>query len=1083
MQAGGGPDGRAARRGGWRALALAAVLVPAVDAAAAPALPPALAPAAAIDAPALETIGDARAVPNGIVTHLVEDADGLLWLGTTDGLVRFDGYRFARVRAEGLPAAFVRQLHPARDGGLWIALQGHGLVRRDPRSGRFAPVPAEAGGRREALGLAEDAQGGLWVADALDGLHWLPPAGSGAAARHLLEGRGMRTVMLDADGRLWAGGRGGLWTLAPGEAQPTQVAGFEDDYVYALYRASDGRLWIGTQARGAAVLEPDGTLRRLPLAPAADGVGHPWVDGFAERRPGELWMATFGGGIEVRALPEGRLLRRLRHVPGEPGGLALDRVPGVLRDRAGHLWIPTWGAGLQRLPAGAEAVAPLRARPGVAGALAGPTVMSSLPRPDGTLWVGLAGQGIDVVDPDRRRVIQRLPAEALGDGTVRALAEGREGQVWVGTQQAGLLRWRGPALGFEALSAGWPERRVRRLAAAVEGGVWVGLEAGLLRVDDEGRAWHGPERDDGGAREEPVWAVLDAPDLGLLVGTPSQLLHRPPGASRLQALALPEAGPSAGVLDLLRARDGRLWVLAQGGLHVGTPGPGGLAMRRVLAAEDVPEGIGQQLLEDAAGVLWTGRIRVEPGTGRWQALGLADGIDVGNQVWAAGSRLADGRLLLGGTDGLLLLDPARFEPWTFAPRVVATAVEVDGRAVALDAGGGGLRLAPGRHRLAVEFAALDYADPAALRYRYRLLGQDPAWVEGDASQRIAAYGNLWPGDYVLEVQGSNRAGDWSPHLLRIPIQVAPAFWQTPWAIGLAALALLALVLLAGRWRARREQARADRLEALVEARAAELRAAQQQLVEREKLASLGQLVAGVAHELNTPLGNALMVSSSLADDSAGLQRALAEGALRRSELERWVASVVDASQLLSRSVGRAHELVAGFKQVAADQSSDQRRRYDLAQVVRETLEILAPGLRRTACRVELDLPEGLAMDGFPGALSQLVANIANNAALHAFPERGVGEGLLRIEARVEGEGVRLVFRDDGIGMDEATRRRAFEPFFTTRLGNGGTGLGLSIVHTLVYRGLGGRLALESAPGQGATLTAWLPRVAPAHADA
>lgn len=1058
------------------------------------------------EAPTFEQIGGPRSVPNGIVTAIAQDRDGLLWLGSTDGLVRFDGYRFTRWPADRLPSVYVRALLSGRDGSLWVALQSDGVYRRGAGEADFSrPVsasedmdPLRSG---DVLAMAEDLDGAMWFAHAQAGLDRLSP--DGQTRETFLLGATLRALRVDAAGDLWIGGRTGLWRKRAGAEDFEVIPAFEGKYVYALYEASNAELWVGTQDDGAAVLDAGRqSVTFLPDATQPDGVGHPWVDGFAERVPGELWIATFGGGVEVRDLANRRLLRRFVHVPGEPGSLAMDRVPTLLRDLAGQLWIPTWGAGLQRLPADIDAVQTLRSRPGVLGSLRHPAVMSSLPMPDGRLWVGSSGAGIDVIDTSTKRVIASFDAsDGLADGTIRALALGSDGQLWAGSQQAGLHRFV-PAEGrFEGVSTGWTERRVRRLAAASAGGVWVGLELGLVRVGPDGAIAETALGPDGQPVEQPVWSVTEGAEGTLWVGTPNGLFARLPGAEQLTHVAFTaafgEGGGAArvsGVLDIVSSDSGELWVLAQGGLYRGVSGEAGapLDFALVLSAGEVPQGLGMQLIRDRDGVLWTGRVRFDPATGQWQSLGPPEGIDVGNPVWPAGSLTPDGQVVVGGTNGLLFIDPSRFKRWDFAPRVVATSIEMDGRAAALNEGR--LHLPSGPRRLSVEFAALDFSDPEALRYRYQLEGQDETWIETDATQRVAAYGNLWPGDYTLRVQGSNRVGDWSPYELVLPVTVQAAYWQTRWFGIVAAAGFLGLLVGAVQWRGRRAERQARQLQSLIDERTGalvaardaaesalvELRDAQSRLVEAEKMASLGQMVAGVAHELNTPLGNALVVSSTLQERADAFATDLTEGRLKRSELEDFLRVLGDGCGLMVRSVERAHDLVSNFKQVAVDRSSSKRRRFDLAVVVSEALVMLGPTLRLKTCRIDCRVPPGLMMDSYPGAISQIVENMVNNALVHAFEARPLGCLVIKAEqiSVPQGEAVRLSFIDDGIGMDEATRRRIFEPFFTTRMGRGGTGLGLHIVYNLVVQLLGGRIEVGAVPEGGTRFDLTLPISAP-----
>ena len=249
-----------------------------------------------------------------------------------------------------------------------------------------------------------------------------------------------------------------------------------------------------------------------------------------------------------------------------------------------------------------------------------------------------------------------------------------------------------------------------------------------------------------------------------------------------------------------------------------------------------------------------------------------------------------------------------------------------------------------------------------------------------------------------------------------------------------------------------------------------------QLIQSEKLAALGALVAGIAHELNTPIGNSLMLASLLKDDTVKLTASLVSG-LGRSQLTAFLEKTGEAAEILMRSLQHAADLVSSFKQVAVDRTSVQRRKFGLREVFDEILLTLEPGMRRTPHKVVCTIPPGINMDSYPGPLGQVVSNLINNAVLHAFEGRRNG----RIDIGAEllsPDQVRIAVRDDGIGIKEINLARVFDPFFTTKLGQGGSGLGLSIVHSLVSDILGGRIEVSSKDGQGACFTLTLPLVAP-----
>jgi signal transduction histidine kinase len=252
----------------------------------------------------------------------------------------------------------------------------------------------------------------------------------------------------------------------------------------------------------------------------------------------------------------------------------------------------------------------------------------------------------------------------------------------------------------------------------------------------------------------------------------------------------------------------------------------------------------------------------------------------------------------------------------------------------------------------------------------------------------------------------------------------------------------------------------------------QLKDTQAQLASREKLASLGSLVAGVAHELNTPIGNSLLMASTLRDKTVALAARFDAAQLRRSELEQWISASQEASGLIMRSLNGAADLVNSFRQVAVDQASAQRRRFDLAQACQEIAATMMKQVDLAGHTLELAVPEGIIMHSFPGPLGQVVINFVNNALLHAFDAPG-GRMLLSASTPAPGR-VRIEFADNGRGIEPAHAARVFEPFFTTRMGSGGTGLGLNIVYNIVTTLLGGTIRVEAAPGAGAVFVLDLP---------
>lgn len=260
---------------------------------------------------------------------------------------------------------------------------------------------------------------------------------------------------------------------------------------------------------------------------------------------------------------------------------------------------------------------------------------------------------------------------------------------------------------------------------------------------------------------------------------------------------------------------------------------------------------------------------------------------------------------------------------------------------------------------------------------------------------------------------------------------------------------------------------------------AQLKLAQEELIQASKLSSLGELVAGVAHELNTPIGNARTVATTLCDQSGEFGRRVdSPSGIRKSEFQEFMHQVVYGTQLLESNLLRAANLIQSFKQVAVDRASSQRRPFGLRAVTEEVVATLRPRLKRDPVGIAIDIAPEIELDSYPGPYGQVLVNLIENALLHGLHDRA--QGTIRIGAERRDDGVEIVVADDGWGIAAEHLPRIFDPFFTTRLGQGGSGLGLPIVYNIVTGLLGGKITVDSSPGQGARFRIAIPLTAPAQ---
>ncbi|MGE4295107.1 MAG: sensor histidine kinase [Campylobacterales bacterium] len=257
----------------------------------------------------------------------------------------------------------------------------------------------------------------------------------------------------------------------------------------------------------------------------------------------------------------------------------------------------------------------------------------------------------------------------------------------------------------------------------------------------------------------------------------------------------------------------------------------------------------------------------------------------------------------------------------------------------------------------------------------------------------------------------------------------------------------------------------------------DLRSATDQLVQTEKLAALGSLVAGMAHEVNTPLGIGVTAVSHLDEANRALRAQFEQGAMKKTDLERFLQTCSETVGIIFTNLNRAADLIQSFKKIAVDQSHESRHRFNMAEYLREIVVSLTPHLKKRPIQVEIDCPENISADTYAGAFSQVVTNLVTNSLAHAYDNDQ--RGVIKMSVTQRGDRLQLLYRDDGKGIAPEHLPKIFDPFFTTKRGQGGSGLGLNIIYNIVTKTLGGNIRAESEPGKGVLFTVDFPAVAAA----
>ena len=799
--------------------------------------------------PQFESVAPNGAIAQGVVSALVQDKAGFVWVGTGSGLLRFDGYNF-RNQALDLPGqttqgiGFIRSLLVGRDGRLWIGTESDGLAVLDPATERITRYSSQPNDKDLAgispgtiRAMAEDRDGALWIGTIGYGLDRYDPStgrfehfrATGDAGA--LNDQRVQALLVDRRGGLWVGTWQGLSRRPAGasgfESVPA-LPGLKGKIVSRLFEAADGQIWAGTQ-QGDLVLI-DAVTGRGRLLDSAGGS----VYSMAEDGNGQVWVGR-SNGVELRRAGDGHLLRHLQYDRFKSSGLASNEVRALLLDRSGWIWVGSYGGGLQRHNPANASIWVRREEAGHGAVFDDPSSRSLLELDNGEIWVGTAERGVAIMDRQLRLVgaLQPTPGrgQALGGGRIGGMAQTTDGSVWVGSD-AGLYRLDRQHRILQRLQPG--QGRVRRLLAGRDGDLWIATQDGLYHyangnlsrlADSQGRPVTGD-----------INALALSNEQGLWVGSEKGLYLLRPGGDALDPVTSPAGAGLAhsSIVGLLLDSQHRLWVDTAAGLHRLSTWDGRQARFERVSERHGFAGraFGANLLEDGRGRIWTQLFVYDPLRDTLQELTAADGVDHGTGWFRSYVKLRDGRLLFGGSKGVVVVSPDSFNGWNYAPPLVVSELRIDGRRQSAgllgrpvddSEQGPSLQLRPPARNFSLEFAALDYSDPSRSQYAYKLEGFDADWIATRANFRVASYGNLSPGSYLLKVRATNRSGVWSPHELAIPIEVLPAWWQQWWARASALLLMAGLFFGVLQLRVAMVRRRERQLVAMVEDRTRELK--------------------------------------------------------------------------------------------------------------------------------------------------------------------------------------------------------------------------------------------------------------------
>jgi ligand-binding sensor domain-containing protein/signal transduction histidine kinase len=915
---------------------------------------------------------------NSTITALCADQAGALWIGSDGGgLVRFEDGVFLRYgKTNGLAGENIRVIYESRDGSIWI---GTSTGLSQFKEGKFSNYTRLYFTQEPSLvssiinSIVEDKDGSLWVATS-GGLNHLQGKTIAAfTAANGLPNNVLRKVFLDKEGRLWIGSNTGLALYENGVFHSSSTRhGLSANFVTSICEDREGNLWVGTY--GGLNRFVDGSF---VTELNNEGTPYDQVNAVFEDREGSIWVGSKEGLVQ--------LTPRRFFTYTKRQGLSYDNIMSVSQDRAGSLWIGTWGGGLNQLKDGKVTAY------GAANGVESPLILSTCEGRDGSLWVGAEYDGGLIRLKDGQFMRYTAKDGLIGAG-VKVIYEDRSGNLWLGTSRGLSCLQDGKFTNYTSTNSNLPGDIVRAICEDHAGRLWFGTEGGLSRRG-EGQFINFTTNE--GLSDNVVNALYEDKEQNLWIGTDNGGLNRYKG-NRITSCTMRQGLFSDRILEILEDDHGWLWMSCYKGVFR----------------------IHKKDLDD----LDRGRAAIIA----CLAYGKADGMEsaqCNGVAKPAGWKARDGRLWFPTTKGLVVVEPNlklnEIPPPVFIEAIIADKKKIDvekwrlpaaqksnGKNAVLAGDSAAITLPPGGGELEFQYGVLSFSSAEKDRFKYKLEGIDSDWTDA-GTRRLAHYNNIYPGRYRFRVKASNNDGVWNETGAAIALVLLPHFWQTKWFLGLTALATIAIIGGMVRyisWKKLRRKL------ALLE---------MQHSLEKER--------ARIARDLHDDLGCSLTQITLLSDESESEGEREPQANTRKiSATARAMARSLDE---IVWAINPEHDTLEGL----VDYMSRSLDEFMEDTTIRSRLK--APTVLPD-CVIPSDVRHNLFF-AFKEAL--------NNSVRHS------GASEIQIEFLVEPARFQIVIADNGTGFDPASPRTE--------------GNGLKNMRRRLEE-IGGQFEIWSRPGQG-----------------
>jgi ligand-binding sensor domain-containing protein/signal transduction histidine kinase len=1114
-------------------------------------------------------------LPQNSGYSLLRDKIGFIWIGTQEGLVRYDGYNTKIFKhndedPNSLSANYIQSITQDRQGNLWVGTKG-GLNRFDPKTELFKRYLFDTSNPKSISNpdirvITEDRQGILWVGTAR-GLNLFNPITERFTHyRHderdsnSLSHDSILTIIEDIKGNIWIGTDGGGLNLFKSEnngfahyrhdeKEPNTIS---NDNVSVISEDKQGNLWIGTNGGGLNLFDINSEVFTNYRADSnkTNSLSNDDIRSILEDSEGYLWVGTNGGGLN-RFNPKTEKFKHYLNDSNNPRSLSNNSVFSIIEDKQSNIWIGTEAGGINRFNLKNENFKVFRHYANAPDSLSENIIMSLIEDEQGDLWVGTLGGGLNHFNSKTNKFHHYRHdsgnQNSISNDHVWAIAEDNTGNIWLGTNN-GLNRfnpktkknyhYRHDINNLNSLSNDF----IFAITVDNKDNLWIGTKSGGLNYfntkTEQFSHFQHDVNDANSLSHDDVMVIMEDSKGKIWVGTFGGGLNSfNPKTGKFDHykynLNDPKSLSIDSVYSITEDSKGNLWVGTTNGLNLLDKKTGNF--KRYQVKDGLPNNIIYRIEEDNDGWLWLstnlGLSRFHPESKIINNYNVGDGLQSNEFNQGASLKSKNGELYFGGIKGYNRFLPKDITADLEPPILVFTDMLLSNKPVPVINfnqtsknnhetiknslneqftlekaihSTSAIILTNDQNLVTFEFSTLHFTNPKKNQYSYQLKGWDDEWINTDYKNRRATYTNLPSGNYVLRVKASNPDGVWNEGGASLKITVLPPLWLTWWAYLIYGVIFLSVVLIfvrAQRQKVNNARALSQQFEQKVIERTAELQdknkelaqqktqveeknneilAAQQQLIQSSKMASLGTMTAGVAHEINNPTNFTYAAVYMMRDEIKEIKAFLKQLAGGNNadpdvlnSFDDKFNKLIELTQTATEGTNRIKIIVEDLRTLARLDDA-KKAIVNLSELLISTVHLVRTQYDRIEIETQLEFDPEITC--FPSKLNQVFMNILVNAcqAVTSRQESDKNiEGKIIITSTEQNNNMELSFKDNGLGMDQKTLQRICDPFFTTKDVGTGTGLGMAISFGIIEEH-GGMLKVTSVIGEGSVISVNIP---------